>query len=1119
MLRPGQTNMTNVQRLLNSFQAIINLLNAGSMDPENDAEWKPNIPYAKDVQPVLCRDTWLVSNIANNEGIMPINAQGQVHPAWRIVVSSIGSGIRIWSPIVYPNVLEIVFFDGGLYYLDRTEVGNGPFVSVSFTQEQAAGKWVHLTGGAFIPFGLKGQTYKIATDNSNELVAEDILKEGNYIITQEQLDDSQSEGGVFVSFEEVFTNWKRFSHGGDPLNPQSPSLSNNIPGIPAQTQSWSFNGSQVFSAFNTGSRVGFVSDIRLLNFTLRATFSVPTPGDNDFIGIVIAFVEDQNDLVPNQAFGLDPQQFVGINVTDQFIPNQHTLSFIRGRNNISFDCALIYNYGKLDQVIIYTFPDPWRTINNWAGASVDVEIIRVVDLITLRTTDFSDAPEGKGELRFDYTFDLASLPQTQKFRGPARYGFVVHSQPNATFSNIQIEGYGVNEIYDLRNGNVWRANGTNNWAVDPNRSVWDDLLPRTLVHNPRYGTLVWLREPEDFLVIDTGGTGGGQMLARKGLSVDGDGFSVLGDDINLSVWGNTGRPEYQDAEFNFKGFLNSFYTNFFEVVQKNVSIYSGDFAKFADQTIYGFREYFLGDTYFKENNNVYDGAVDRIVEAELPNSDFFTDYVMMEEDSTFHQHELRKKSSANDGEVLIQEWVYNNTAYYSLEVSIRQNGGTRRQIGFVFSASANGQTSGTFFDNNNKGMVYAGDYEANFTARSLVTKQFVEGLIALNPGPEGPQGADGHPGEFREFENKLQWRLTEEDDWVDLITLDNPVDEDQFDIDEDGKLVLKTDEVPTEGSPRFLTSGDLYQYEQDNPRGEVDELVFAPASHPFAGSGVRKIHFSEDLCVIVRSNDGRRIMISEDGISYRLATTATNSFALYGVIEIDGVWIATGRTGSQRSVDKGRTWTNITFPESRELNQVAKGHGVLVACAQNGIGNRGMRSLDKGETWSLVNTANDNAYTGCFSAYGVFYMVASSGTGQLQRSTDLGENFTAVTVPNGSWNRGVGFKGLVVLTSTGGSGNKIAVSTDNGETFTTRTNGFNSDNIGGVCVFDGYIYTASASGRILRSRDVVDWEIVGEFADTAFQDIQGGILNGKKILVAVSTSGTQRVLMTGESLL
>ncbi|WP_057935844.1 hypothetical protein [Algoriphagus resistens] len=146
-LKPGVLGNTNVQKILNSVLAIVNQINAGSLDPENDSLWKAEVIYPADTTPVLWQDNWLVSNIADNEGNVPINTAGVVHPTWRIIGSSVGSGIRPWQAIVYPNVLEIIFSAGFLYYLDRNEVGTDPFVSVDFATELAAGEWKILTGG------------------------------------------------------------------------------------------------------------------------------------------------------------------------------------------------------------------------------------------------------------------------------------------------------------------------------------------------------------------------------------------------------------------------------------------------------------------------------------------------------------------------------------------------------------------------------------------------------------------------------------------------------------------------------------------------------------------------------------------------------------------------------------------------------------------------------------------------------------------------------------------------------------------------------------------------------------------------------------------------------------
>ena len=152
-LRPGVLGNTNVQKILNSVLAIVNQINAGDFTPTPDALWKSDVTYAQDTQPVLWQDTWLVSNVANNLGNVPISSAGVVHPTWRVIGSSSGSGIRIWEAIVYPNTLEVVFNAGNLYYLDRAIVGEDPFVSVDFAVELGEEKWKVLTGsgGSSLP--------------------------------------------------------------------------------------------------------------------------------------------------------------------------------------------------------------------------------------------------------------------------------------------------------------------------------------------------------------------------------------------------------------------------------------------------------------------------------------------------------------------------------------------------------------------------------------------------------------------------------------------------------------------------------------------------------------------------------------------------------------------------------------------------------------------------------------------------------------------------------------------------------------------------------------------------------------------------------------------------------
>lgn len=210
-LRPGVLGNTNVQKILNSVLAVVNQINAGDFTPTPDAQWKADVTYAEDTQPVLWQDRWLVSNVANNLGNVPISNSGVVHPTWRVIGSSSGSGIRIWDAIVYPNTLEVVFVAGNLYYLDRVVVGPDPFVSVDFAVELGEEKWKVLTGsgGSSLP-----------TDVEAALLAAEEPSATNFYITLSDLlsrlpDQLIDEGTVtFLSSTSLRVQNVLFLRGG-----------------------------------------------------------------------------------------------------------------------------------------------------------------------------------------------------------------------------------------------------------------------------------------------------------------------------------------------------------------------------------------------------------------------------------------------------------------------------------------------------------------------------------------------------------------------------------------------------------------------------------------------------------------------------------------------------------------------------------------------------------------------------------------------------------------------------------------------------------------------------------------------------------------------------------------
>lgn len=182
-LRPGVLGNTNVQKILNAVLAVVQQINGGDFTPTPDALWKADVTYAADIQPVLWQDQWLVSNIADNLGNVPISTSGVVHPSWRVIGSSAGSGIRAWQAIVYPNSLELIFHEGKLYYLNREVVGDDPFVSVDFSVEVAEDIWLELVN---IPTDPGNNILKADTQGSVNQLAKFLA---GYILGDSQITD------------------------------------------------------------------------------------------------------------------------------------------------------------------------------------------------------------------------------------------------------------------------------------------------------------------------------------------------------------------------------------------------------------------------------------------------------------------------------------------------------------------------------------------------------------------------------------------------------------------------------------------------------------------------------------------------------------------------------------------------------------------------------------------------------------------------------------------------------------------------------------------------------------------------------------------------------------------
>jgi hypothetical protein len=386
---------------------------------------------------------------------------------------------------------EFLKADGSLdpttYAVDSTVVHKGGY--------EGTGQDLKDDIDAIALIGLKGQILKIKNENTNQYETSELLLQGKYISNDIELEDAKSS---IISQEEIFNTWRRYSHGDATLIPTSAINSNLIPGTPLHTNSWIYNNtlSRIESTINSGDVIGFISNSLVKEYSQSATLGANN-ADNDRIGFCL-FYEDLNDLVDNNAYGLNPADFSwDIDTTSLTIPNQHTLSFIRNRDQLTNTFYVVYDNFKIGSQIIANGSGSgvWNTINNWNFGginTVDISVTRLENVITFLTSNFSDAPGGKGGLDFSLTIDLDSMPILEKFKGLCRYGFIAQSQANAYFENI-VSTEDANVIFDMRNGDVWTLNNSGDYVINIDRNLYEEQN-RALVYNNDTGKLFYIKD-------------------------------------------------------------------------------------------------------------------------------------------------------------------------------------------------------------------------------------------------------------------------------------------------------------------------------------------------------------------------------------------------------------------------------------------------------------------------------------------------------------------------------------------------------------------------------------------------------------------------------------------------
>lgn len=235
--------------------------------------------------------------------------------------------------------------------------------------------------------------------------------------------------------KDMYDTWERFSLGNQSASKAAAAKFTN-PSVPSDcVYAYDQANNRVYNTINTTSLVGLVCpDKRDPNFIFDGTLNVFGGGDNDPLGIVIAYVK-----LPNG----ETHTLTAIRTMfGQVGPERESGMWVRAPLTIVKDYmthapkAIAESFGVLkfwnDRIVTSEAPwvpaGEWNPNNAWttlAPNGVRVRVVREGDIITVESSQLnSNVLEPGSKL----TIDLSTDPDLEIFRGRCQYGFCSVSQ-------------------------------------------------------------------------------------------------------------------------------------------------------------------------------------------------------------------------------------------------------------------------------------------------------------------------------------------------------------------------------------------------------------------------------------------------------------------------------------------------------------------------------------------------------------------------------------------------------------------------------------------------------------------------------------------------------------------
>jgi len=281
--------------------------------------------------------------------------------------------------------------------------------------------------------------------------------------------DNEIENIVPPTMKNIFNQWDRFD--GDNLYTAGSSYDGNA-------SSWQFseNPDRVIQPVNVAPYNGFLSNKEVDFYSHEATLT-SSNGDNDVIGLVIAFDRDNN--------------------------KNHTLSVIisKGDPIPKSGYGIVYDYdythgGRIhDRDWIVEEKNVISTAAGWSGNKIRVRVDRDKDIIKVYCSGWNNLSSYK--IESEIVIDLNSDPRLERFKGKKKYGYGNYSQANTTYLDIDFKG-GINytKMYNFETETVYKYNiDSNSWEAT-NTTIQDELGYVREVVNPKTGERYLIKENE-----------------------------------------------------------------------------------------------------------------------------------------------------------------------------------------------------------------------------------------------------------------------------------------------------------------------------------------------------------------------------------------------------------------------------------------------------------------------------------------------------------------------------------------------------------------------------------------------------------------------------------------------